>query len=986
MCGKTTYFFYLILILSLIPVCNADAELIGRWKLDEVSGNVAIDSSGNGLDGICEGSVAWAAGMIDGAWQGNGSNAYIRVPHDQLLMINDAITISVWMNHTAAPADMIISKSDGSGTGWQSNYAIRLDDQGPRRVNWRGRNTVNQSLTSNSLLPQNEWVHITCTFDITAAQNRIYINGILDSQNTSTLPLSPGEGDLFIGADQYPANSARWWFQGMLDDVRIYDEALPENLISVVMRGGDLNAGTAVNPNPANESTDVPRGAMLSWKPGEFADTHNVYLGTSFDDVNDADIDNRLGVLVSSGQDANNYEPGLLEFDQTYYWRVDEVNAPPDLTVFKGDIWSFSTEPFAYPVPGDSIIASASSQAASDQGPANTVNGSGLVDDMHSIEVTDMWLSESGEPGSAWIQYDFDKVYKLHEMYIWNYNAPSFLVGFGLKEVVIEYSADGTTWTQLGDTIELETATGTDDYVTNDIISLGGLAVQSLRINANNNQAGGGFFNQYGLSEVRFLYIPVQANEPQPADGQTDVGLNPLLNWRLGREAVSHNIYFSSDMDSVLDGSALVETVNQNNYAVESLDLGTAYYWKVDEVNDMETPALWEGDLWSFITQEFIVIDDFEGYTDDDTAGEAIWQNWIDGFGDPANGSTAGYPDPDFLGGEHYVETSIVNSGEQSMPLFYDNTGTAMNSEVVYTLPSTWNLTASGADTLMLHYRGNPVRFAEVSSDHIIMSGAGADIYGTNDQFRFVYKQLTGGGSILARVESLDATHAWAKGGVMIRETLEPSSSWAMVLYANENGVRYQARLTNNGGATSDTPVATADQIAQRAPVWIRIERQGNQFNGYYSLDGQTWSAMVWNSQTINMPNTVYIGLAVTSHVSDVLCGAEFTSIETTGNLTGQWQVTEVGVDQPLGNTLDTLYVAVEDSAGQKIAINAEPSAVATGDWRAWSIPISDFATSGVDMTKVRKLYIGIGDLNNPMRGAGTVYIDDIQYGHPFIE
>jgi regulation of enolase protein 1 (concanavalin A-like superfamily) len=262
------------------------------------------------------------------------------------------------------------------------------------------------------------------------------------------------------------------------------------------------------------------------------------------------------------------------------------------------------------------------------------------------------------------------------------------------------------------------------------------------------------------------------------------------------------------------------------------------------------------------------------------------------------------------------------------------------------------------------------------------MSGAGNDIYGTADQFRFVYKQLTGNGTLLARVDSLDNTHAWAKAGVMIRETLDMSSTWASVFYGGENGARYQARLTTAAGATSDTPVATADQIAQRAPVWIKIERLGNQFNGYYSQDGQNWTSMVWNPQTINMSSTVYIGLAVTSHVSGTLCGAEFSGIQSTGNVTGQWQVADVGIEQASGNSLDTLYVAVEDSAGHKKTVNADPGAVAAGDWTPWPIAISDLAADGVDMTRVKKMYLGVGDRNNPLHGAGKVYIDDIQYGH----
>ncbi|GAH96971.1 unnamed protein product, partial [marine sediment metagenome] len=97
---------------------------------------------------------------------------------------------------------------------------------------------------------------------------------------------------------------------------------------------------TATNPNPADEATDVCRKVVLSWAPGEYADKHDVYFGTDFNDVNDANnLDPRgPGEMYRAQQYANSYPvPETLDFGQTYYWRIDEVNAPPDEdTIFKG--------------------------------------------------------------------------------------------------------------------------------------------------------------------------------------------------------------------------------------------------------------------------------------------------------------------------------------------------------------------------------------------------------------------------------------------------------------------------------------------------------------------------------------------------------------------------------------------------------------------------------------------------------------------------
>jgi len=100
----------------------------------------------------------------------------------------------------------------------------------------------------------------------------------------------------------------------------------------------------AWGPNPADGATDVDRAPTLTWQPGRYADKHDVYFGTDETKVTDANRTNPLGVLVSENQDANTYDPcGLLERNQTYYWRIDEVNMAEDPNIWKGDVWSFTT-------------------------------------------------------------------------------------------------------------------------------------------------------------------------------------------------------------------------------------------------------------------------------------------------------------------------------------------------------------------------------------------------------------------------------------------------------------------------------------------------------------------------------------------------------------------------------------------------------------------------------------------------------------------
>jgi hypothetical protein len=471
----------------------------------------------------------------------------------------------------------------------------------------------------------------------------------------------------------------------------------------------EWSLGQVKRPSPADGETEVSRDVILDWEPGVFAppvNGHRVYFSENFDDVNDG-----IGGVTQS---ADSYSPGRLDFGTTYYWRIDEVNAPPDSTVHEGKVWSFTTEFLAYPI--ENITVTASSTGQQDMGPENTINGFGLdANDLHSIDATDMWLS-GDEPLGAWIEYEFDKVYKAHEMLIWNSNQMvESLIGFGLKDVTVEYSLDGTDYTTLGATHEFARAPGTSDYAHNTTVDFGGMGAKYVRLTANSNWEG--LLGLYGLSEVRFLYIPVGAKMPYPVSGATGVDLDVVLGWRAGRGAVTHDVYFSDDEQAVIDGTAPVETVTETSYGPLSLDLGKTYHWKINEVNEAEIITTWGSNIWSFTTVDFLIVDDFESYNDLDPAdptSNRIFNAWIDGFGDPTNGSIVGYANPPF------AEQSIVHSGNQSMPFEYDNA--AGKSEATLTLTANHDWTIKGVNTLTIWYIGDAANAAETM--YVMLNGS----------------------------------------------------------------------------------------------------------------------------------------------------------------------------------------------------------------------------------------------------------------------
>ncbi|MHC4596735.1 MAG: discoidin domain-containing protein, partial [Planctomycetota bacterium] len=480
--------------------------------------------------------------------------------------------------------------------------------------------------------------------------------------------------------------------------------------------------GAPTNPKPADEATDVPREVVLGWTPGEFAppvNGHKVYLSKTFTDVNDA--------IGGVAQDANSYAPDpRLDFGTTYYWRIEEVNGPPDYTVYQGEVWSFTTEPVGYPI--ENITATASSSHQADMGPENTINSSGLdANDLHSKEPTDMWLS-AADPLGAWIEFQFDKVYKLHQMLVWNSNQMvESLVGFGFKGVTTEHSTNGTDWTTLDGAAEFARAPGADGYAHNTTVDFGGATAKYVRLTANNNW--GGIMPQFGLSEVRFLYVPIRAREPYPDSGAADVDPDVTLDFRAGREAAQHDVYVSTDEQAVIDGTAPVTTVTATSHGPLSLDLGETYYWKTNEVNTAETPTTLEGDVWNFTTRQFLIVDDFEAYNDlnpDDPESNRIFLAWLDGYGIDMNGSIVGYDAPPF------AEQTIVHSGEQSMPLSYNNTGAATYSEAELALSPAQDWTKAGVATLVLYFHGAEGNtgqlYVKINDSKVVYDGDAADI------------------------------------------------------------------------------------------------------------------------------------------------------------------------------------------------------------------------------------------------------------------
>ena len=490
------------------------------------------------------------------------------------------------------------------------------------------------------------------------------------------IPNPAGAGSMVLTFGLFDAGNDWWW------------------AIDNIVVTGQWSGARASKPSPANGAKEVPVKTTLSWTPGDYAGQHRILLSDDLAAVT-------AGAAIVATQGDESYDAtGKLAFGTTYYWRIDESNNTTGWD--QGSVWSFTTESFSYPLAVSAATASSAQPGMSAQ---NAINGSGLnALDQHSTDGTQMWMSAGVKPD--WIQFAFDGVHKLDKMLVWNSNqVVEGIVGFGAKDVTVEYSIDGTTWTKLQGSPEFARGTGMPTYAANTTVSFDGAVAQFVKLTINANW--GGMAAQTGLSEVRFFQIPVQAREPQPADGAKNVDVEAVLSWRAGREAVSHKVFFGSDEQAVAAGTAPVSTVSENQFAPAGLLFGATYYWKVTEVNQAEAVAEWQGPVWTLTVEQYDAIDDFDSYTDDIDAEATIGHAWIDGVTNKASGSQVGYTESPF------AERSIVRSGRQSMPLTYDNSKAPFYSEGERTFAKAQDLTTHGANSLRIYYQGVATNSAE---------------------------------------------------------------------------------------------------------------------------------------------------------------------------------------------------------------------------------------------------------------------------------
>jgi len=769
----------------------------------------------------------------------------------------------------------------------------------------------------------------------------------------------------------------------------------------------------AHDPDPSNGQLGVPTTSnKLRWGPGDHADKHDVYFSTDKALVESRDVSVFKGRI-----DANEISVSL-SIEELYYWVVDEVNETgPDPCLWSGDTWRFRTE--------------------------RTAGSAGGLLGLYYH----WWPARPGEPPP---QEPYFREFVMSRIdpnvdWDWGDGSPDPLVnveGFVCKwvgHVETPIDANYTFYTETDDGARLlindQDVLPADSwtqgsmrwYSSEEIYLTAGL--HDIEMHMYEHAGGAGARLAWSaiplnplddpisrqITPPYWLWPPLFAHTPKPANGALIDERKPALEWMPGLYADTHEVYFSSNRADVNDRetAALVYNGADPCYpyppSEPPLDLDTEYYWLVDEYAG---PESWLArSVWSFKTAECVALDNMEDYNDrsdmrrvwTDGYANVVWAGVYPYLQPVTDGSSGSNLNASTEVGSPYGATDPIHGGDQAMALYYDNDGethppipgeehfaydapyySEVEANTVENLDVKENWVDEGVKSLTLWYQGHPISDGSYNTELVwpkfTVKGRGRDIGGRHDEFYFFsLYPLKDAGYITVDVLGMDNTDGSAKAGLMMREKMTPYSRYAAVFVTPGNGVTLQWRDREGGDPCSVTNPGLS------APIGLKLQRVGAGFMAYYDRgngeeDVNDPATGEYAFPTFFMDPCTYVGSAVTSHNADAICSADFDDMLTSQDLGGNYVFGNIGL-----NDAEQMYVALRDGSNRvSVVNNPDPDASLwctnnLADWQEWNIPLTDF--TDLDFSSVKKIYVGFGDrdVHPEAGGKGIVYIDDIR-------
>jgi hypothetical protein len=475
-----------------------------------------------------------------------------------------------------------------------------------------------------------------------------------------------------------------------------------------------------------------------------------------------------------------------------------------------------------------------------------------------------------------------------------------------------------------------------------------------------------------------FLTQALTAYRPSPADGATIVPPAPVLSWLAGRGAVQHRVYFSDNRDAVSQAAAGADKgllpLATTTFTPGTLPEATTYYWRVDEVVSAGISA---GPVWTFSTWR--TVDDFETYTD--AEGSRIYETWIDGWTNKT-GSTVGYNQAPF------AEQKIIHGGKQSLPLDYNNVNSPFCSEAELDFSPTQDWTAGGTEALVLFVQGRGVDFDLLNAATAPVIDAKVDDVWATAPILPLRTTISGAAPSAPADASAqfrvlyDATNLYVLADVnddALRN--DSASTWqddSVEIYIDGANAKGQPPLAGTNRqhtfGWTDTVIAgtntsvTGVQFAQvNTPTGWRIEIKF------------PWQSLIGAGAPVGR----LIGIDCFYNDDDDGGDTRETQIAWHSTAGGDWQTpaswgTTMLVPPGAGASADRLYVTLQDSSNRSAVVTHPDAAVLKATaWTEWKIPLGSF--TGVNLARVKKMTIGVGDKAKPAPGRlGKVFVDDV--------
>ncbi|MDT8301085.1 MAG: LamG domain-containing protein [Sedimentisphaerales bacterium] len=698
--------------------------------------------------------------------------------------------VEVTLNTHAGNIIRVAAQADDTGAGVASQFnftgsisSVRIYDRSLTSIQvqdlfqgvlptWL---KAEKPIPADNAVHADTWVNLGWSPGTSAVSHDVYFSDSVDSVNdgaegafwgnqTSTFFVVGFPGFAFPEG-LVPGTTYYWRIDELEDD-------------GTTLHKGDIWSFTvpprkAYNPTPVDGTKYIDTDTELSWTAGFGSKLHTVYFGDNFEDVNNASGGQAIGTT--------SYNPGPLELEKTYYWRVDEFDAA---TTYKGEIWSFETIPVISGSDpnlvgwwkfdegfGTKVLDWSGQNNHADVlgGPEWTLGYDGgslkldgtddyvalpigsVIESLTSSTFT-IWVDFSNA-GGAWQRiFDFGTGTTINMFLTPRTDTAGpmrFAITIGGGGAEDQVSAPTTLpkgWHHVAVSINADT-NAINLYLDGVVVASNNAATlnpNSLGATTNNwigrSQYAADAYFSGSVDDFRIYDYALSQDEvketmrgdtslawgPSPADKATkDIDEVLPLNWSPGDNVSEHDVYFGTDETAVDNADTSDTTVYRGRQSAagytppEGVEWGGGpYYWRIDEVSTDGT--INKGRIWSFIVADYLTVDDMESYNDineGEPGSNRIYLAWLDGFDNPSINGSV-------VGYPNppFAEQTIVHSGNQSMPFAYDNA--VGKSEAQKTLTSRKDWTAEGVGTLTIWFIGDAANAPEAM--YVMLNGNAA--------------------------------------------------------------------------------------------------------------------------------------------------------------------------------------------------------------------------------------------------------------------